>query len=238
MTCSPAYEAVSGYNPATGQNDNGARMQDVLSYWRKTGIAGHKILAFAQVDDTNVSLLDTALATFGALYVGINFPGSAMTQFNQGKPWDVVPGATIEGGHAIHVGSYDPAGPVGWKLVTWGAIQGMTQAFWDRYVEEAWIVITPEWLNTNGTSPAGLDLHGLGEDLAALTGEPNPFPQPVPPPVAPPVPPAGDPADDALAGAAQDWLARKPVYYKDVQAAIRQWLAAKSYSASQADEKR
>jgi hypothetical protein len=26
-----AYEAVSGYNPMTGENDNGARMQDVLS---------------------------------------------------------------------------------------------------------------------------------------------------------------------------------------------------------------
>jgi hypothetical protein len=233
-----AYEAVSGYNPTTGQNDNGARMQDVLSYWRKTGIAGHRILAFAQVDASNVSLLGTALATFGALYVGINFPGSAMTQFNQGKPWDVVPGATIEGGHAIHVGSYDPAGAVGWQLVTWGAVQGMTQAFWDRYVEEAWIVITPEWLNANGTSPGGLDLYGLGQDLSALTGEPNPFPPPVtpvPPPVSPPVPPPGNPADDALARAAQDWLAREPAYYKEIQASIRQWLASKNYSVPQAD---
>jgi hypothetical protein len=174
-----AYEAVSGYDPATGENDNGARMQDVLSYWRKSGLGGHKILAFAQVDLASVSDLNSGLATFGALYVGIHFPESAMTQFNQGKPWDVVPGSRIEGGHAIYVGYYGPDDAAGWKLVTWGAVQDMTQEFWDEYVEEAWVVITPEWLNANGTSPEGLDLYALGEDLAALTGQPNPFgPQP------------------------------------------------------------
>ena len=92
----------------TGANDNGARMQDVLSYWRKTGIEGRKILAFAQVDHDDLAQLNGGLGTFGALYVGINFPESAMTQFNEGKPWDVVPGARIEGGHAIHVGYYGP----------------------------------------------------------------------------------------------------------------------------------
>ena len=169
------YEAVSGYNPATGANDNGARMQDVLAYWRKTGIAGHQILAFAQVDQKSVAQLDAGLATFGSLYVGINFPESAMTQFSHGQPWDVVPDATIEGGHAIHVGYYGPDDEVNWKLVTWGAVQGMTQRFWDEYVEEAWVVITPEWLSANGTSPGGLDLTALGKDLADLTGEPDPF---------------------------------------------------------------
>ena len=150
-----AYEAVSGYNPTTGANDNGARMQDVLSYWRKTGIAGRKILAFAQVDHADLAQLDGGLGTFGALYVGINFPESAMTQFNEGKPWDVVPGARIEGGHAIHVGYYGPDDQVSWKVITWGAVHGMTQRFWDTYVEEAWVVITPEWLNAAGKCRKG-----------------------------------------------------------------------------------
>src|SRR3954470_7477044 len=39
-----AYIANSGYDPRTGANDNGAVMQDVLNYWRKEGIGGHKIL--------------------------------------------------------------------------------------------------------------------------------------------------------------------------------------------------
>ena len=32
-----AYSAITGYNPKTGANDNGAAELDVLNYWRKTG---------------------------------------------------------------------------------------------------------------------------------------------------------------------------------------------------------
>ncbi len=176
-----AYEAVSGYDPSTGRNDNGAVMQNVLSHWRKNGIGGHKILAFAEVDHDNVGQLHAAMATFGSLYIGIHFPESAMTQFNEGKPWDVVLGSRIEGGHAINAGWYDSEAGA-WKIVTWGAVQEMTQAFWDTYVEEAWVVIAPEWLNEAGRSPGGLDLHALGDDFATLTGEPNPFPATPPAP--------------------------------------------------------
>ena len=41
-----AYSAITGYNPSTGANDNGAVEIDVLNYWRQTGIAGHKIGAY------------------------------------------------------------------------------------------------------------------------------------------------------------------------------------------------
>jgi len=37
-----AYAAITGYNPATGQNDNGASETSVLNYWRSTGISSHK----------------------------------------------------------------------------------------------------------------------------------------------------------------------------------------------------
>jgi hypothetical protein len=148
-------------------------MQDVLNYWRKTGIGGHQILAFAELDINNMAEVKAAMSTFGAIYVGFDFPDSAMTQFNQGKPWDVVSGATVEGGHAVHGGAYLQDGTL--KFTTWGQIQNMTQAFWDKYVFEAWVVITPEWLSATGHSPTGLDLHALGDQLAELTGEPNPF---------------------------------------------------------------
>lgn len=215
-----AYVAVSGYNPKTGANDNGAVMQDVLSYWRKTGIGGHKILAFAQVDHKNQAALRSAMNTFGSLYIGINFPGSAMDQFNEGKPWDVVKGATLEGGHCIHGGAYQVGG--NWKVVTWGAVQEMTQAFWDKYVEEAWIVVTPEWLNANGDSPTGLNLYALGEDLAALTGGENPFqPGPAPQPTPTPV----EDADQVLQDYLTNWfshysLSGRPALRKALEA----WL--------------
>lgn len=168
-----AYSAVSGYDPATGANDNGAIMQEVLDYWRKVGIGGHNIVAFAEVDITNPGELMAAMNIFGALYIGFEFPRSAMDQFNNYEPWDYTGDSPIEGGHAVHGGAYKVGD--NWKVTTWGEVQDMTQAFWDHYVFEAWVVITPEWLNAQGQSPTGLDLYGLGEQLQDLTGEPNPF---------------------------------------------------------------
>lgn len=184
-----AYEAVSGYNPATGANDNGAVMQDVLGYWRKIGIGGHKILAFAQIDHTNPAQVRAAIEAFGGLYVGVNFPASAMTQFDQHQPWTVVAGSQIEGGHAIHVGAYTGAELT---CVTWGALQGLDQSWWNQYVEEAWVVVTQDWIAANGRTPAGEAVAALGADFTRLTGEASPFPPPAPTPQ--PVPPAPGPA--------------------------------------------
>lgn len=210
-----AYSAVSGYDPLTGRNDNGAVMQDVLNYWRRSGIGGHRILAFAEVDVRDRTEVERAISVFGHVYIGIDMPTSAMDQFDAGRPWDVVRrDGGLEGGHAVNVGAYSRPGAA-FTAVTWGRVQALTEAFWDRYVAEAWVIITPEWLSAAGTSPGGVDLYGLGEDLAELTGGPNPFPAPEPPgPVPGPVPEPVGPApvvvaDVALATAMQNWLHAK-----------------------------
>jgi len=218
-----AYEANTGYDPSTGANDDGAVMQDVLNYWRKTGIGGHNILAFAEVDVNNTDEIRNALSTFGALYIGINFPDSAMEQFDSGKPWDVQDGANLDGGHAIHGGFYDVNG--NYKVTTWGAIQEMTPAFWNEYVEEAWVVITPEWLNAAGTSPSGLNLNQLGEDLAELTGGVNPFPTPEPNPTPTPV----VVSNDDLASFLSDFLPSHDLSALPVlQEKLQDWLASRT----------
>lgn len=226
-----AYEAVSGYRPGQPDTDQGAVMQDVLSYWRKVGIGGHKILAFVQVDHTKPSEVDAALNLFGHLYVGVDFPASAMDQFDAGQPWDVVRNdGGIEGGHAVDLG-YEENG-THLTAVTWGQPQKLTLEWWAKYVEECWAAITPEWLDANGRSPAGLDLYGLGEAVAALTGEPNPFPAPSPipsprPPEPTPGPPAVDP-DEALAVTAREYVQRYHTgLNRQMARSLATWLAAK-----------
>jgi len=46
----------------------------------------------------------------------------------------------------------------------------MTWAFWGRYCDEAWCVLSPDFLAA-GRSPQGLDLDSLRRDLALVTGE-------------------------------------------------------------------
>lgn len=219
-----AYSAVSGYDPKTGRNDDGAVVQDVLNYWRKTGVGGHKILAFAQVDFRNPDELRQALNIFGNVYLGIDFPNTAMTQFNNGQPWDLAYGAYSEGGHAINAGYYDVSDKM-WKVVTWGQVQPMTQAFFDKYVEEAWVVISQEWLDAAGKNPEGIDMQTLGDEFTRITGEASPFPAVQPTPT--PTPPTNA-VDDEFATALVKWLAKKPWFYKDVQSAAMKWLRERS----------
>ncbi len=233
------YEDVTGFDPKKPSTDQGTVVQDALGYWRKTGIAGHKILAFAQVNHRNRAECEAAANVFGNLHVGINFPNSAMDQFNRGMTWDVVYNdGGIDGGHAIMIGAYNHANKL-WDPVTWARRIHMTQAFWDRYVDEAWVVVAPEWLDATGHSPEGVDLYGLGQDLSDLTGQPNPFPSPGPAPTPTPVPtPSPTPvptptpgpvdnleADQKFASVLKPWVAKRHVgSNNDVARAANEWL--------------
>jgi hypothetical protein len=169
------YERVSGYNPATGQNDNGAVEQDVLAEVQKNGIGGHKIRLFAQVDHKNFSEMKQALDMFGSLYLGFQVPQSAEDQFGQGQPWTVVPNSPVIGGHAINLQKWD----INYMYpVTWGRLQPMDEAFWLAYGDEAWVIITDDWIEANGQDPLGLNLQQMIAEFDALTGTTQPVQQP------------------------------------------------------------
>jgi hypothetical protein len=221
------YSAITGFDPNAGPSgsnptDQGAVCQDVLDYWRKHGFLGEKILAFAKVDPANLDEVKQAISLFGQIYVGINFPGSAMDQFNAGETWDVVRGARLEGGHCITIGAYDETGL---ECVTWGKVQRMTWAFFKKYVEEAWVIFGPDSVDPKtGVGAAGFDLAAFGQTFAALTGEPNPVPQPVPVPTPPaPVPAPAPAASGAFAAALRAFITATKAFIKAAEA----WLTGK-----------
>lgn len=188
------YSEISGYRPGDPSTDVGVNLQDMLEYWRKNTLAGHEIVAFAEVDISNPAEVQLAIDLFDAVITGIRLPQSAEDQFNAHEIWDVVRGSHILGGHCVPWFGY---GNGLYKGVTWGAVQAMTEAFRKKYVSEGWIVITPDWLNVKGQSPTGLDLYGLGQALSSLTGGPNPIPKPQPSPTpVPSPPPSPTPAPD------------------------------------------
>jgi len=135
-----------------------------------------------------------------------------MDQFNAGKPWDVVPGSTIEGGHYVPLVAHRE----NLEVVTWGRVQQMTPAFLERYNDESIVYLSPEML-TAGKSPEGFNLVQLQADLAAL-GDPAPAPTP---------PPADPDAD--LAAALEVWLQHHGNSVADrlLVPAVRLWLASR-----------
>ena len=167
-----AYSAITGYNPTTGANDNGAVELDVLNYWRQSGIAGHKIGAFMALEPANHSHVMDAVYMFEGCYIGLQLPVSAKDQIANHQPWSVPPGGPIGdgkpgcwGGHAVPVVAYDARSVT---VVTWGALQTMTWSFWETYCEEAYAILSTDYLNGKKQAPQGFSLKQLQADLADL----------------------------------------------------------------------
>lgn len=163
------YSAVTGYNPNDPNSDQGTDMQVAASYRRKTGVLDgsgkrHQVAAYLAITPGDKTLLKQAIYLFGAVGIGIQFPASAMTQFNAGKPWTVVSKSPIEGGHYIPAIGYDSKYVY---IVTWGKTQKMSWGFYKKYCDEAICYLSNEML-TNGISLEGFNSSQLMADLSAL----------------------------------------------------------------------
>lgn len=162
------YSAVTGFNPNDPNTDQGTDMQVAASYRRKTGILGggsrHQVLAYLGITPGNADELKQAVYLFSAVGIGIQFPQSAMNQFNGGKPWTVVKNSPIIGGHYVPAVGYDSKYVY---VVTWGQIQKMSWGFFKKYNDESVVYLSQEFL-TNNKSLEGFDLTQLQADLGQL----------------------------------------------------------------------
>ncbi len=171
------YEKWDGYQPGRPRTDGGGSELEVLNQWRKAGFDRHKLFAFTGVDYTDMRQVRQAIHLFGGIYVGLNLPASAQKQ----EVWDAVPSHNPHGkggswgGHAVFVPKYDERG---FTCITWGKTKRMTIDFWREYADEAYALLSHDWLTEKG-SPAGFDLELLKADLEKLktksssTGQPG-----------------------------------------------------------------
>jgi hypothetical protein len=163
------YSAVTGYVPGDPSTDNGANIADVLNYWQNTGmtVGGvvHKIVAWAEIDASNLTEVEQALWLFGGVDLGIEVFQSMMDQTNAGQPWDNPTGNDL-GGHSVPIFGY---GSDGCTCVTWGALQQMGWPCFQQICSQAFVVITQDWINQlTGKDYSGFDLAQLQADLSYL----------------------------------------------------------------------
>lgn len=187
------YGAVTGFKSSDPNSDCGTNVRDALNYRRQIGLVDsvgirHKIDAYVKLKLRDAEDLYEAMYLFGAVGIGINFPDSAMDQFNADEPWSVVRGASVDGGHYIPCVSLRGAGLLGpyadslfgdaaealdagatrdIVCVTWGKLQPMTLGFYEAYADEAYALLSAETL-TDGKTLEGFDLDQLRADLRAL----------------------------------------------------------------------
>jgi hypothetical protein len=173
------YSAATGFDPnagAPGSNptDRGTNVRNALGYRRSTGIADaagvrHKIGAYLALDLTPIQAGDfgevaEAAYLFGAVGIGFQVPQSAETEFSDHKMWSYVAGSPNVGGHYVPIVAHRKH----LECVTWGRVQPMGDRFASHYVDEAWAIVNPDFLDVSGKSPQGFDIAQLTADLAAL----------------------------------------------------------------------
>jgi hypothetical protein len=164
------YAAVTGFDPNDPSTDNGTDMQQAASYRKKTGVidaAGsrHLIGAYLEIQKGNLEEHLAAAYIFSAVGLGIEFPHSAMDQFNNGQPWVPVDGDPIDGGHYVPITARRSGL---WLVCTWGALQQVSDDFFTKYNDESVVYLSNEALVGNKTID-GFDLEQLQADLAALS---------------------------------------------------------------------
>ncbi len=169
---------LAAYRHFAGNNaDAGANMLDVLKYWRKTGIGGDKISAFAALEPKNDVQAKDAVDLFGSCYIGVALPNFAVPPNTDllTVPWVVPPTGPVgnaapnpQNGHCIPAVGYDERNLY---VVTWGSVKSMSWQFYNAYMDEAYAVLSPDWIDKKlGHAPSGLDLATLQKDLQTVVG--------------------------------------------------------------------
>jgi hypothetical protein len=174
-----AYEAFCGYNPTDPATDQGGVELDVLAAWRKTGVGGHTIGAYATLSKRPGGLwgmifgsswrhaVANSVFYFGSAYIGVALPETAQGQ----NSWELVSrhgkgAAGSWGGHAVPIVAYDKNGVT---VITWGELLKASWDFLDEYMDEGYVAFSNDILNDAGKSPEDFALTQLQTDLNEVT---------------------------------------------------------------------
>lgn len=189
-TIIPNSDVQSTYETFVGQgNDNQpVHLSDVLDYWANQGItiSGQgidKILGYALLDQKNQAQVQSAVYSFGNCMIGLVLPDavkptkSSQPNYNQytnsagqieyGKPWDDSSAALTpnsNNGHCVPAVGYDANNLY---VVTWGALIPMSWKFYFTFMDEAYALLSPDWIKAN--PPSGFDITSLLNVLSNIS---------------------------------------------------------------------
>ena len=162
-----AYAAATGYDPATGANDNGANIRDMLNQWRQSGLYGTTIAAYCAVDWNNADEIAIAAWLCGGLIGGYELPKRID---EQDPDWFVPEALTADdepgslGGHCIYQHGTSPGLD---ESNSWGEHTTFTPGWRRKYCSELWAPVLRMWAMRNGRAPNGFAFSDLLADVNA-----------------------------------------------------------------------
>lgn len=150
-------------------------MLDALKYWRNQGIGGHQIHSFVSGSKAIAVDLRCMIHLFGSGYAGLNLPPFACAgdpKLWPDIPWKIPATAIADAvapdpnqGHCVAVVGYDEQS---FYAVSWGRLKKMSWEFFERYAEEAYAVLSADWVAENSECPTGFNTGTLKRDLTLV----------------------------------------------------------------------
>jgi len=156
-----------GFDPADPDSFEGVYALDVMKRWRSVGLFGlEPIEAFAQVDFYDRAQLKGGTYLLGGSALCLNLPRRVKAgSIYVADTWDVADDDDGHlGGHMVLL--------QGDTLNSWGSHRGrilVTWQFIQRYTFDAYVWVSRRGL-VDGRALSGLDLDGMREALAYVTG--------------------------------------------------------------------
>jgi hypothetical protein len=173
-----AYSKITGYDPNDPTTDKGADLLSVLKYWKKTGIAGQRIGAFAEILPRDTETLKWAIDALGVAYVGLRLPVATAAPKAGGiadftAPRQLRRPATWRNplyGHCVIYAGYRPDQT--FRCVSWGKVMTVSEEFHLAYCDEAYAIISPGQVHSS-VAPANLDAAELDRAVWRLKSVPG-----------------------------------------------------------------
>ena len=173
-SCLADYQALTGYNPATGANDTGCVLLQKNQYWMNVGFAINadgsldRLDGFAQIEPGDLITLRQTAALFGCAELGLLLPDDAQSYFSRGGTWsDTSMPPNPNSGHDVLVVAYQP----GWFVIaTWTGLIAASDAWVSKYMDEGNALLRRLWCGQTGTAPSGLTMPQLDTWITRAQG--------------------------------------------------------------------
>lgn len=165
------YSAATGFveadgPPGSNSTDQGTVLQALLAYLVKTG----QLFATIEIDPLRSDHIDLATFEGGLVYLGMEVPAYAQDALDTlGSTLQLAPAgadASVVGGHCIITCGYQPGQR---QFTSYGCpTYAMTDQYWAKWVDEAYVLLSTEWLERNGKTFAGYTMAQLDQQMEAV----------------------------------------------------------------------
>ena len=162
-----AYFAMNGVQPgpAGSSSDQGTDPSVAMAFWRDKGLPGHKLAGFGQLPASSPNIR-RAIWEFGGVILAIALPDNWQSFVNSEGVANFTGSVTPDQneGHGIVANGFTPDL---FNIVTWGAEGTLDNAFAASVLEQVFVPLAVDALNSADVGPGGFNFAQMKADLPA-----------------------------------------------------------------------